>query len=63
MRVNATEPGAIGSDNTIDEMQQIHRMATMADIVNAMNYLCTDAAGMVTGQTLPVSGGYPLQPS
>ncbi|MEU7881439.1 SDR family NAD(P)-dependent oxidoreductase [Microbispora bryophytorum] len=72
IRVNAVAPGAIGSDNAIDElsgqlrvliddMQLIHRMGRMADIVNAMNYLCTDAAGMVTGQTLSISGGYPLQ--
>jgi NAD(P)-dependent dehydrogenase (short-subunit alcohol dehydrogenase family) len=32
----------------------------MDDIVNAMLFLCSSSASFVTGETLRVSGGYPL---
>jgi 3-oxoacyl-[acyl-carrier protein] reductase len=38
----------------------IHRLGTMNDVVSAMLYLCSDEASFITGETLKVSGGYPL---
>ena len=38
----------------------MHRICTMDDIVSAMLYLCSDEASFITGETLKVSGGYPL---
>jgi NAD(P)-dependent dehydrogenase (short-subunit alcohol dehydrogenase family) len=32
----------------------------MDDIVNAMLFLCSSSGSFVTGETLRVSGGYPL---
>lgn len=32
----------------------------MRDIVNPMLYLCSDEAWFVTGETLRVTGGYPV---
>ena len=32
----------------------------MGDIVNAMLYLCSDDSSFITGETLRVSGGFPL---
>lgn len=73
IRVNAIAPGAIASANAVAELaeddiiarlvndfQLIHRGGTTADIVQAMEYLCTDQSSFVTGHTLQVSGGFPL---
>jgi 3-oxoacyl-[acyl-carrier protein] reductase len=73
IRVNAIAPGAIASDNAVAELaeddvinrmindyQLIHRGGTTTDIVQAMEFLCTDRASFITGQTLQVSGGFPL---
>jgi NAD(P)-dependent dehydrogenase (short-subunit alcohol dehydrogenase family) len=32
----------------------------MEDIVKAMLFLCSDEGSFVTGETIKVSGGYPL---
>lgn len=73
IRVNAIAPGAIASANAmaelaeddviatlVDDYQLIHRGGTTTDIVQAMEYLCTDRASFVTGHTLQVSGGFPV---
>ena len=73
IRVNAIAPGAIASANAVadlaeddiiarlvNDFQLIHRGGTTADIVQAMEYLCTDQSSFVTGHTLQVSGGFPL---
>ncbi|WP_022884480.1 SDR family NAD(P)-dependent oxidoreductase [Glaciibacter superstes] len=73
IRVNAIAPGAIASENALAELaendvinqminnyQLIHRGGTTTDIVQAMEFLCTDSASFITGQTLQVSGGFPL---
>ena len=73
IRVNAVAPGAIASDNAVAELtendvmgqlinnyQLIHRGGTTTDIVQAMEFLCNDESSFVTGQTLQVSGGFPL---
>ncbi len=72
IRVNAIAPGLMNTenaladlpqalvDNIIRERQLIHRLGTMDDVVSAMLYLCSDEASFITGETLKVSGGYPL---
>src|SRR5690625_4541714 len=65
--VNAVAPGFIESDMT-DELASdvkeaylaeipVGRFGTPADIAAAVQYLVSDAAGYVTGQTLVVDGG------
>ena len=46
-------------DEFVHERQLVHRLGTMNDVVSAMLYLCSDDA-FITGETLKVSGGYPL---
>jgi 3-oxoacyl-[acyl-carrier protein] reductase len=72
IRVNAIAPGLTNTesalaevpralvDGYIHELQLVHRICTMDDIVSAMLYLCSDEASFITGETLKVSGGYPL---
>jgi 3-oxoacyl-[acyl-carrier protein] reductase len=72
IRVNAIAPGLMGTENAladlpqemvdgfIKDLQLVHRLGTMDDIVNAMLFLCSKDASFVTGETLVVSGGYPL---
>jgi NAD(P)-dependent dehydrogenase (short-subunit alcohol dehydrogenase family) len=72
IRVNSISPGFMATENAladmpqsiVDEMvnvrQKVHRLGTMDDIVAATLYLCSDAAGFVTGEDLRVSGGFPL---
>ncbi len=72
IRVNAIAPGAMNTENAladlphalvydiVRERQLIHRQGTMHDVVSAMLYLCSDEASFITGETLKVSGGYPL---
>lgn len=44
-------------DHLINEVQLIHRLGRMDDLVNAMLFLCSDQASFVTGETLIVGGG------
>jgi len=72
IRVNAISPGLVATENAIadlpeamindfrDRLQLVHRTGSMNDIVAAMLYLCSSEASFVTGETLRVSGGYPL---
>jgi NAD(P)-dependent dehydrogenase (short-subunit alcohol dehydrogenase family) len=72
IRVNGIAPGAMATENAlidlppdmmrdfIDQNLLIKRMGTMDDIVAAMLYLCSDEASYVTGETLSVTGGFPL---
>jgi len=72
IRVNAIAPGLMATENAmadlpsemverfINDLQLVKRLGTMNDIVEAMLFLCSDAAGFVTGETLKVSGGYPM---
>ena len=72
IRVNAIAPGLMSTENAladlptplIDEfvqrLQLVHRLGTMDDVVSAMLFLCSDEASFITGETLKVSGGYPL---
>ncbi len=72
IRVNAIAPGLMATENAVadlpqqlvdefvDRLQLVHRLGQMSDIVSAMLFLCSDDAGFVTGETVKVSGGYPL---
>src|SRR4051812_28653346 len=72
IRVNAIAPGLMNTENAladlpkplIDEftyrLQLVRRLGPMDDVVSAMLFLCSDEASFITGETLKVSGGYPL---
>jgi 3-oxoacyl-[acyl-carrier protein] reductase len=72
IRVNGIAPGLMNTENALAELphsliddivrerQLVHRLGTMEDVVSAMLYLCSDEASFITGETLKVSGGYPL---
>jgi 3-oxoacyl-[acyl-carrier protein] reductase len=63
--VNCVSPGLIESPmsagaferDAIERMVPLQRMGTPGDVAAAVAYLASDAAGYVTGQTLPVNGG------
>ncbi|OLL75956.1 3-oxoacyl-[acyl-carrier protein] reductase [Pseudonocardia sp. Ae168_Ps1] len=69
IRVNAVAPGLtltprveqwFAPDAIADEVaesQFVHRAAAPEEVAAAVVYLCSPAAAMVTGHTLPVSGG------
>lgn len=72
IRVNAVAPGLIATDTIrqdfpsefferfANDLQKVHRTGAEEDVVAAMLYLCSPEASFVTGETLRVSGGYPL---
>lgn len=72
IRVNAIAPGLMNTENALadlpkhliqeftNRLQLVRRLGTMDDIVSAMLFLCSDEASFITGETLKVSGGYPL---
>lgn len=72
IRVNAVAPGLTATENAmvdlpqsmvdrfVGELQLVKRLGVMDDIVNAVMFLCSDRASFITGETLKVSGGYPL---
>ena len=68
IRVNGTAPGATRTDalNSVlnDEIEKamlehtpIHRLGEPQDMANAALFLCSPAAGWISGQILTVSGG------
>lgn len=72
IRVNAISPGLMATENAIDDLpedfvdnfvnnlQLVKRLGKMEDIVETVLFLCSDKASFITGETLRVSGGYPL---
>ena len=50
-----------GHFDAMTELQLVKRPAQMADLVGPMLFLCSQDAAMVTGETMLVSGGYPLR--
>ncbi|MFG1934920.1 SDR family NAD(P)-dependent oxidoreductase [Mycobacterium sp. NPDC048908] len=72
IRVNGIAPGLTNTESAladlptslIDEFvhkhQLVHRLGAMDDVVSAALFLCSDEASFITGETLKVSGGYPL---
>lgn len=73
IRVNAVGPTIVPTDMTADVRDDprymaekmatipLRRMAEPADVANAVAYLLSDAAAMVTGQTVFVDGGVTIQ--
>jgi NAD(P)-dependent dehydrogenase (short-subunit alcohol dehydrogenase family) len=72
IRVNAVSPGLMATEAAmadlpaelvrtfVDDLQLVHRTGQVGDVVAAVLFLSSDAASFVTGETLKVSGGYPL---
>jgi 3-oxoacyl-[acyl-carrier protein] reductase len=72
IRVNAIAPGLMATENAIDglpqalidqfvgKLQLIPRLGQMGDVVATTLWLCSEDASFITGETLRVSGGYPL---
>jgi NAD(P)-dependent dehydrogenase (short-subunit alcohol dehydrogenase family) len=42
---------------TIQSMVSLQRVGRPEDVAAAVSFLATDAAGYITGQTVPVDGG------
>jgi 3-oxoacyl-[acyl-carrier protein] reductase len=72
IRVNAIAPGLMATENAladlpqemvdrfVNDLQLVKRTGSMDDVVNTAMFLCSDAAAFITGETIKVSGGYPL---
>jgi NAD(P)-dependent dehydrogenase (short-subunit alcohol dehydrogenase family) len=72
IRVNAIAPGLMATENAmidlpqdlvdgfVNNLQLVKRLGQMDDIVKAMLFLCSDDGSFVTGETIKISGGYPL---
>ena len=72
IRVNGIAPGLTNTesaladlpqslvDEFVRDLQLVRRLCTTDDIVSAMLYLCSAEASLITGETLKVTGGYPL---
>lgn len=72
VRVNAISPGLMATESAMaelpqamidhvrDELQLIHRTGAMRDVADMALFLCSPEASFVTGETLKVSGGFPL---
>lgn len=68
IRVNAVSPGFIAVDSEVNPLRPeyvraieagrpLPRPGTPEDVASAVGYLCSDAAGWITGSTLTVDGG------
>jgi NAD(P)-dependent dehydrogenase (short-subunit alcohol dehydrogenase family) len=73
IRVNAVAPTWVRTDLTktlmtnpelmhrIIEMTPLRRLAEPREVADAIVFLASDRAGMITGHTLPVDGGFLAQ--
>lgn len=74
IRVCGIAPGLVDSPAAMAEMpaertasfirdlQLVRRQGTMQDVAHLAEFLCSDKASFITGETINVSGGFPLQP-
>jgi NAD(P)-dependent dehydrogenase (short-subunit alcohol dehydrogenase family) len=72
IRVNGIAPGLMNTENAladlphgliddiVHERQLVHRLGTMDDVVSTMLFLCSADGSFITGETIKVSGGFPL---
>lgn len=69
IRVVGIAPGMINTEKVLDNLdekwqqrtiarQLVKRFGTMDDVLGLVLWLCSDAAGFVTGQTFTIDGGY-----
>lgn len=69
IRCNAVMPGFVATDAAMDNMSEeflkmflknvpLNRPATPEDIANAVLFLASDNSSFITGETLPVAGGF-----
>lgn len=72
VRVNAVSPGFTdtemlrqdthdGTESYAEQRTPMKRVADPEEVANAVVFLASDAASFVTGQNLPVDGGYTIQ--
>jgi NAD(P)-dependent dehydrogenase (short-subunit alcohol dehydrogenase family) len=54
---SAALPG-LRERSTLAERTPMHRLATLADLANAIDFLSSSAASYVTGSVLPLDGGW-----
>jgi 3-oxoacyl-[acyl-carrier protein] reductase len=72
IRVNAVAPGLTATEaglkdfpqSMIDEFvanrQLVHRVGQMEDVASVVSFLCSPRGNFMTGETIKVSGGFPL---
>ncbi|MDB5447860.1 MAG: family oxidoreductase [Phenylobacterium sp.] len=72
IRVNAVAPGLTATETIKAELpaemfdqfanvnQLVRRTGQVEDVVAGMLFLCSDEASFITGETLKISGGFPL---
>ncbi|MET7400883.1 SDR family oxidoreductase [Dactylosporangium sp. NPDC005572] len=72
IRVNAVAPGLMATeaaladlgdevyDDFVNGRQLVKRRGEMKDVVDTIRFLCSPEASFITGETIKVSGGYPL---
>ncbi len=68
IRVNAVSPGVVLTDmmaqftdddkNTLKDETPLDRLAIPEDIAHTVAFLCSDKADFITGQVIPVNGGF-----
>ncbi|WP_157218962.1 SDR family NAD(P)-dependent oxidoreductase [Flavisphingomonas formosensis] len=73
IRVNGVAPGLMATDTVmadlpremvdhfVNDLQLIKRQGQPQDIVDAVLFLCSSRAGFITGETIKVAGGFPLE--
>lgn len=66
VRVNSVSPGWIDNNYTVYEgpdavQQPVGRVGTPRDIASMVMYLCSDAAGFITGENICIDGGMTRQ--